>query len=248
MRGESFSSNKSFRDDTETTVEDSFHQDEDHMMEDIPIESSDFGGSLPSPEDIRMMIYSRHANSSGNDRKGRGCCFWGLLSVTTALLISGVTLLAKGNTSFNSSSFSNRPRANHHEINHFLIKNKISSKESLTTRGSPQFEASRWLTDNDSAALPIPVDIDIHTSQEAYLYMTRYIMVVNYFAMNGEKDWTNDLQFLTEKHVCEWWDSVKSDSQEYPAGLRCNEFAQPEDLVIGMLRRLVVTLFCATLC
>lgn len=88
------------------------------------------------------------------------------------------------------------------ELVTYLVNENVSSSNDLYSVGSPQNLAAQWLTIDDDANLPLPTD-SISDSQEAYLYMFRYVMAVNYFAFRGD-NWVSRMNFLSESSVCTW--------------------------------------------
>mmetsp|Transcript_11388 Transcript_11388/g.27147 ORF Transcript_11388/g.27147 Transcript_11388/m.27147 type:complete len:998 (+) Transcript_11388:336-3329(+) len=76
-----------------------------------------------------------------------------------------------------------------------LVTNKLTPRSSFDDTSSPQSEAVSWLADTD----PLKVS---DTDQD--VLFDRYALACFFFATNGLEDWTNQLNFLTEKSVCEW--------------------------------------------
>ena len=52
------------------------------------------------------------------------------------------------------------------------------------------------------------------------MYMVRYVMAVNYFALGGIQ-WDAHLQFLMENDVCDWNDDIHIEDDIYRMGLFC---------------------------
>ena len=90
------------------------------------------------------------------------------------------------------------------EIKAWLVQQKVSIRQDIKARGTPQHKAVKWLADEDGAALPLPtVSIKDRNSKEGYMYMVRYVMAVLYYAMDGD-NWTTKVNFMTDKDVCDW--------------------------------------------
>lgn len=82
------------------------------------------------------------------------------------------------------------------------------SGSALGNNATPQFQALEWLAFED------PIDLSIKGANETTL-LERYAAAVLYFSCDGG-NWRGDLNFLSNKSVCEWHDA--SDSN----GLFCN--------------------------
>jgi Leucine-rich repeat (LRR) protein len=79
------------------------------------------------------------------------------------------------------------------------ILSGVSSWESLTTPGTPQFQAMVWLSTFDVSAVE-PTDPR---------FLQRYALVVIYFASGGGKSWLEDENWLEPTlHECDWGPST----------------------------------------
>ncbi len=161
---------------------------------------------------------SEHPPSSS--RRSFRC--WGIyfLSTFTVILLSVIIGISARRDAV-------LPRPEYSSVVEYLNSHNISSYEELTTVGSPQHLAAQWLAESDPARLPVP-------DTEDYLYVTRYVMALNYFALDGE-GWTMDVNFLTAEHVCDW-NGVKIafGSKGFEAGgLSCDENRIPDVLDLG---------------
>jgi len=91
------------------------------------------------------------------------------------------------------------------------LSNGVSDESVLRRSGSPQNKAARWLATEDGAAISLPKqgferrrELHQHTdNSDAYMYVFRYVMAVNYFALDGP-NWLFDMNFLTDNPICEW--------------------------------------------
>lgn len=158
---------------------------------------------------------------SGLPRRSYLC--WGicLLLTSIALLLSVIGASARKN------EMTIMPRPEHNDVIKYLHSHNISSHEELTTVDSPRNLAARWLAESDPAQLPIPVTYD-------YLYVARYVMVLNYFALNGD-GWTMNVNFMTDKHVCDWNGMKNAFGRKgvESGGLSCDENRIPGVLDLG---------------
>jgi hypothetical protein len=104
------------------------------------------------------------------------------------------------------------------ELVWFLVKQQISSERFLADPESPQALAARWMTERDGARLRLPgPDLSLY---ESYMYMFRYVMAVNYYALDGPQ-WEQQHGFLTDVDVCEWNERVVVSTEVSLLGVRC---------------------------
>lgn len=89
----------------------------------------------------------------------------------------------------------------------YLIEKGISRSVDLFNKTSPQYIAAQWLSHKDGMRMEVP---DIYSSYHLS-YVERYTLAVFYFALGGE-DWTNQLNFLTDTHVCTWYQDFRIDT------------------------------------
>lgn len=90
----------------------------------------------------------------------------------------------------------------------------ISSPEELSSVGSPQNRAMRWISEEDS------LEIDPR-SVPADRILQRYSLAVLYYATGGNSSWVDQFNFLSPTAECEW-NSVAiagCDDQGYVIGL-----------------------------
>jgi len=98
-----------------------------------------------------------------------------------------------------------RPRPLAEDVLAYLTKYDVSKSEDLTTPGTPQQQAVQWLTEEDEARVQVPIGVDISDplDRAGYLFVTRYIMALTYFALRGDK-WMTQMNFLSPDPVCKW--------------------------------------------
>jgi hypothetical protein len=77
-----------------------------------------------------------------------------------------------------------------------LLQNEVLDAEALQEDSSPQFQALRWLANEDTAVL----DLD---STPTVILVQRYVLAVLYFATSGEA-WRDEGNFLSASSVCMW--------------------------------------------
>ena len=163
--------------------------------------------SLPAAEEVRASI----GGSRYEPRKTRNClllglgCFFTLAIVAVVLAVTlpkskgGAIKEATDGSTTNESA----PRTTDFDsVVDFLVKHEISDFEDLQDNNSAQYHAALWLAEDDPQKLAVPTDTKRHDT-EGYLFVARYVMALNYYAMGGE-GWVDQLNFLSGEDICEW--------------------------------------------
>jgi hypothetical protein len=101
----------------------------------------------------------------------------------------------------------------------FLELHNISSPASLSVIGSPQYKAALWIANDD----PLQLNSTLQST-----FLQRYVLVVIYYAFNGEK-WNRTLGWLRGDSECSW--SVTIDG--IFEGAVCNSAGALTDLYLG---------------
>jgi Leucine rich repeat len=133
-----------------------------------------------------------------------------LLLTTDVIVISG----GKANTSYSPTS-ANMTVPSKQDL--FLtVIGSISGFDTLNDHASPAYQAYRWITTKD------PAHLDPKTATYIEI-MERYIAALLFFSTNGEY-WYNDMNFLSEKPICEWNEvlEVGNPGKKVPQGILCN--------------------------
>jgi len=90
----------------------------------------------------------------------------------------------------------------------------VSAIELLRDPSTPQYKAMDWIANHDKSTLTEDYFAMLKKRAETRLssesgtdntYIQRYILVVLYFATNGQY-WSKDTLFLSENHECNWRD------------------------------------------
>ena len=89
----------------------------------------------------------------------------------------------------------------------------------LEDQNSPQARALEWLLFNDTN------NVVQSESVPPLVILERYALAVLWYSTNGTPPWENQLQFLTESHVCDWNDGsqVYSSNVLDTYGVYCEE-------------------------
>ena len=123
------------------------------------------------------------------------------------------------NNNYDSNDSDSTARPNYGDIADFIVGNRISSEANIGTPDTPQAQAILWLQRDDPANIPVPTMVATD-SYQGYMYMVRYIMAVNFFALGG-LEWDFGLNFLMLNDVCEWNDDLTKEETIYRMGLFC---------------------------
>ena len=84
----------------------------------------------------------------------------------------------------------------------YIIEQGVSIQSDLEIAGSPQNLALEFISNLDSRQMRVPTTGT--GSFYGYKFITRYVMAVFYFAMEGA-NWNYDLYFLSELETCDWY-------------------------------------------
>ncbi|CAB9504929.1 serine threonine-protein kinase BRI1-like [Seminavis robusta] len=118
-----------------------------------------------------------------------------------------------------------RGRAEH--VKSYLIEQGISSEEDLSNTGTPQQMAMNYIiTGTSGPGLGRPYIIEVPdgdlTTQSGYDFVTRYVLSVLFYALNGQR-WVFFLNFLTPTPVCEWFSQLQyADLKTEHRGVVCD--------------------------
>lgn len=216
--------------------------------------------SFPSPEEIRTSSTSRtnqksmssssiwpgspnsssmtseQADKDTGKRFNRPRCRCVLFIIVMAVLVFFIIIPAivvnnKNQNIASDNAATDEQRPSFDDIVDFIIGNRISYEMDVYGTTTPQSQAIVWLMRDDPANIPVPTT-SMNESYEAHMYMVRYVMAVNYFALGGV-DWDFPLQFLMQNDVCEWNDDVHKEETIYRMGLFCADV--PSDTEGGAL-------------
>lgn len=189
---------------------------EDAMMMMVQMESA--GASLPHPGELERK----------SDSLCRGRRMWYALGFTFFVIVLIVAISVPVATKNQDSSVR---KATTPEVVVFLLVNGVADTLLVETYGTPQFKAAVWIAEQDGANLPVPsINTDINDEQ-AYEYIFRYVMALNYFAMGGPNSWLRQLNWLSEENVCSWQGEVFVDNALRKIGVFCNnDEGPPTDL------------------
>lgn len=177
-------------------------------------------------------IYDHHENQLGKSgpiysKRQLLCMYLAPLVLLALVLVPLYGVLrtdsGKGSTATENGSHPNKKISERMlQTVDMLISRSVSSRDSLSVLGTPQNKAAQWIADIDPLRYTIPSK-DM-TSDEAYHFIQRYVLVLLYFATGGEDAWLSSLDFLSQNHECSWYHSKKfTDDAVYALGVNCRD-------------------------
>jgi hypothetical protein len=185
--------------------------------------------SLPNPEEVKVDNPT-YQNSKSNP-------VW-IFLIILVLLASAVVALSVGLTADNrkdqtdssigtsgSSGSALFGKDRKLIIKKYLLTHRVSTEYDFEESSSPQSLALNFMAINDKKSMKVPTG-DLQTI-EGYKFITRYIMTLFYYAMNGSR-WNYDLLFLSDHDTCEWYELFRPPIGQ--VGVLCN---QNTNVIVG---------------
>lgn len=105
------------------------------------------------------------------------------------------------------------------------------SEEQMSTEGSSHYLALEFMAEKDGLFLDVP---DQKDSPEGYTFLTRYVLTLMYYTLNGPQ-WLFNLNFLRPATVCAWYTVLQymNGEREF-RGVACNpDTMQVESLFLS---------------
>jgi hypothetical protein len=135
----------------------------------------------------------------------------------------------RSRSAYNSSGSSSRLQ----DTIDVLASTGISELNDLTKVSSPQYQAARWISMEDSDSLDIPTSL----KDNPFRFVQRYVLAVLYFAWQGD-DWINAYNFKSDMHECSWFDTEPdSTGDTFAVGVTCDERLQVRNLLLRKYKR-----------
>jgi hypothetical protein len=183
-------------------------------VEEASVHSETLRHSMPSPEEIERPARNNKYN------------IWiilGLLAVVVTGTTCGVVFGLKAEAlsdveNAGSSLISSSGRKREIKLQRYFVKYNVSSYQAFEDEDSPQYKAIQFLAYDDRQELSAPTK-DLR-SKDAYSLLTRYVMSVLYYALDGPK-WNFDLMFLSYHDTCYWFSIFQPPIGQL--GVICNE-------------------------
>jgi Leucine-rich repeat (LRR) protein len=190
----------------------------------VPSEDGDEGQdnqhhSLPASEELKLALAAQRKHASSFFSRNPKVT-WGIVFGIIFILILGLSLGLTKDQRYEkrTASFHGGDERLSHMVD-YLVRNGIASITSFTDVRSPQYKAVDWLAHDDELGLLIP-KLAPADSDEAYDFVTRYVMAVLYYSTTGQ-DWKNDLSFLSKKNTCAWFQLFQPPVGQ--VGVLCNQ-------------------------
>ena len=197
-------------------------------LSDVPIhQDGGVGASLPARDEV--LVNTNPGSSGKGGRKNLYLAI--LLGITVIAVVIGAGVAAKkakGTTGINRS----QPRKSTiEETTAYLVANGVSEKSNLATNTTAQYKAAKWLSEQDGMNLKVP-DVSLD-DPEGYSYLSRYVLALNYFALDGE-NWNFQFSWLEPVSICQWAGILQVGMKFFQAGTVCDlENGMVESLYLG---------------
>ena len=171
-------------------------------LQDLQLEDVDVQHSLPKPEEV----YNEPKKAASKWRLFSGICIVILLIITIVGFSVGLSKEGNGSNTIENAGSATRYSASNKKrrirLQRYLVNNGVNDEEEFLDPSSPQSLALDFLAFEDKLKPSAPSG-DL-TSKEGYSLLTRYVMTVFYYAMDGE-NWNFDLLFLSDHDTCLWY-------------------------------------------
>ncbi len=167
----------------------------------IQVDSDNLEHRYPLDHD-QLPVVDEYKISQAHDSKHNGQ-FWkiaafSIISILLAVIL-GLTIPLATNSEDSVWWLVDSDR--YSAVEKYLIGANISTATNLKNESSPQHKAAKWLANKDGMRLSIPHHV-METAPPSFV--ERYALAVFYFATGGP-NWTYPLNFLTDNHVCAWY-------------------------------------------
>lgn len=195
----------------------------------VPVHNAEI--SLPSSEELKAEGHLRQSHGSSlfykvcyKHRQRTVMVSLSLLIIIIVSTIIGISiqLLYLRNNSNSENDMYHR-KVDLQEVISYLTNTHDIQFFSDRTSNTPQYMAAKWMAETDPANWDLPTaSTTTNDDNYAYRYLARFIMALNYYALNGQY-WTNPLNFLSKQDICSWVGYV--DGSTSSGGGSSNELA-----------------------
>jgi hypothetical protein len=201
----------------------------DLTMSEVPIDSPEVAASLPPPDQFARSG-SLRSSASEIPRKSRTYIWLALAGTALIAIIIGLSVgltgksVATGASQGSSSSVEPRKATLAAAIEYFVNSN-VSSARDLRNPAAPQAKAIAWIAEVDGRNLPVPGHPI--SSPVGYHYLSRFVMGLLFFALDGE-NWTLNPSWLSADDFCSWnvllrGESASGNQVTVPLGAYCDK-------------------------
>jgi Ran GTPase-activating protein (RanGAP) involved in mRNA processing and transport len=131
-----------------------------------------------------------------------------VIVVVVAVVVVGVVVGTRNQSA--SSFWWIRDSDRYQRIQQYLIDAGVSKTNDLVDPNSPQHLAAQWMAHKDGMKLQVP---KVSTGRDHLMFVERYVLVVLYYATGGP-NWTHQLNWLSDNHLCTWYQAFVLDNDE----------------------------------
>lgn len=153
------------------------------------------------------------------DRSRHG--FWKICGICSFLTLLLVTVLSIALPRDNFTWWL-KDSDRYFSIQQYLINSGISNSSDLFEANSPQHIAAKWIANKDGLQLPVPTSSS--TTAAHVTFVERYVLAVFYYATGGP-EWTHQLNFLNDNHVCTWSEPFFTESEDSALDVNNGDYA-----------------------
>ncbi len=162
--------------------------------------------SLPDPDELKVNQGNTAFHGCGKMLAWMFLILALFIAITVGLVV-GLTKenrTAESALTNNGGSFTPVTRADvEAAMKTYIITNGVSSESDFASSTSPQSKALDFLANNDPLQLNAPLS-GLSTDQ-GYMFITRYVMSLFYAALSGDT-WNYNLLFNSKHDTCQWYD------------------------------------------
>lgn len=212
----------------------------DLTMSEVPIDSPEVAASLPPPDQfVRDPRGSVRSSSSDIPTKNRRYLWFALAGTALIAIILGLSIgltsqsgqsgAAGASSRGSSSGVEEARKATADAAIEYFVNNNVSLAGDFRNPSSPQAKAIAWLTKVDGRNLPVPGHPI--SAPVGYYFLSRFVLAVLYFALDGE-NWTLNPYWLSGDDFCSGWNialrgqSASGDVFLIPLGAYCDKISK----------------------
>eukprot|EP00339_Tiarina_fusa_P022327 CAMPEP_0116997870 /NCGR_PEP_ID=MMETSP0472-20121206/1148_1 /TAXON_ID=693140 ORGANISM="Tiarina fusus, Strain LIS" /NCGR_SAMPLE_ID=MMETSP0472 /ASSEMBLY_ACC=CAM_ASM_000603 /LENGTH=658 /DNA_ID=CAMNT_0004696867 /DNA_START=84 /DNA_END=2061 /DNA_ORIENTATION=- len=130
---------------------------------------------------------------------------------TLVIIVTMAVIIAKKTGNDEGVTTGTRNSEKFQDTVDFLSRSGVSEASLFDDEDSAQYHAAQWLAHKDVAKLEVPGRFN---SARANTFIERYALATVYYALGGPK-WTHQLNFLSEEHVCTWYEDFNVVNDEF---------------------------------
>jgi hypothetical protein len=204
-----------------------------HGADDYSFNENNVNHSLPPLEQVLADNAMAKGKSGGASAWNKKIIALLSLSFVALAAVIGISIAIAGRNSSSEASsasgdfnWSNKEGRRHRAMAEFLSQFAYTSMDRMSSPGTPQYKAIRWLAEEDEAELEIPASKEY---EDAMDFVQRFVLATFYYSTDGES-WNDQLRFLSDYDVCSWNESLDPTAEAQAgnfdgwfSGVQCNE-------------------------